>query len=38
MDCREHRLEFKGFWEGVEQYRCLDCGETVTQYQDTQGG
>jgi hypothetical protein len=34
----DHRPEFVEEKHGVTTYRCLDCGETIQQFQDTQGG
>jgi len=34
----EHRLEFQEDAHGVVTWRCLNCGETIHQYSDTQGG
>jgi ABC-type ATPase with predicted acetyltransferase domain len=37
-EANNHRLEFQEDSQGVAIWRCLDCGETIQQYQDTQGG
>lgn len=34
----EHRLEFREERGGIRYDVCLDCGETIQQYVDTQGG
>jgi hypothetical protein len=34
----EHRLDFKEDIGGMSVWYCLDCGETITQYSDSQGG
>lgn len=31
----EHRLEFLSCKDGETTYLCLECTETITQYQDT---
>jgi hypothetical protein len=37
-DCPHDRQEFREFKQGEEWLICLDCGEWVMRYQDTQGG
>lgn len=40
MNCthEETRWEFKDFSNGEETWRCLDCGETIMRYMDSNGG
>lgn len=37
-EANSHRLEFVDEKNGEITWRCLDCGETITSYQDGQGG
>lgn len=36
-EANSHRLEFREFNGGEEQYICLDCGETIIRYVDNHG-
>ena len=33
----EHRLAFISFGNGETEWRCEDCGETITDYTDNHG-
>jgi hypothetical protein len=37
-EANNHRLEFQECNNGEICWKCLDCGETITQYQDCLGG
>ena len=33
----EHRLDFKDDKNGIIEWLCLDCGESICQYSDNEG-
>ena len=37
-ECEHDRSSYETVIMGIEYRKCLDCGEIIQRYQDTQGG
>lgn len=37
-ECAHLNMEYEGCGDGILDYKCLDCGEVLEQFEDCPGG